>query len=296
MLSAMILAALALSLDDVPRSKPRPTAMVLDLEGKVEIRPAKGPPKSAEPGDLLYPGERLAVPAGGNATISILGAGARETIKPQSEVTAGPEGCSPPESIATRKELPKAVAATMKSLRPSPGDGRKAGVGFRSGRTEMPVTPIPEATIPDDRPSFAWPPSPGATRYRLALRVAGAEEPLWIAEATSPSLPYPEGQVPLGRGQTYSWAVTDDSLRKAATGTFSVASAAEASGLAEAAALRASDDRADRFLAVLCYRHLHAYREAIEAAEDLSGRWPEEPAYRHALAELLRIAGRAEGR
>ncbi len=292
MLSLLLLTVLLGPPDEKP--KPRPAAMLLDLRGKAEIRTAEGQSKTAEPGDLLFPGERLAVPAGGSATLVILGAGARETIKPGAEATVGLKGCSPPDSVATRKEQPRAVAAAMKNLRPAPGDGRKAGVGFRSGPRQGGVSPIPDSTVPGDRPGFAWPPSPGASRYRLELRVDGAEAALWTAESTTTGLDYPEDRKPLSRGGDYFWTVIDDGLRTVATGKFSVASAAEVSSLAEAAALRASEDRADRFLAVYYYQHLHAYREAIDTAEDLNRRWPDEPAYRKALADLLRVTGKAE--
>jgi hypothetical protein len=72
MLSVMILAILALAPDDDPKQKSRPAAMVLDLKGKAEIRTAEGKSKAAELGVLLYPGERLDVPADGSATLAIL--------------------------------------------------------------------------------------------------------------------------------------------------------------------------------------------------------------------------------
>ena len=106
MLIVLILAPLALPPDDAPKPRPRPAAMLLDLTGKVEIRPVDGPPKVAEPGDLLYPGERLSVPTDGSATLSILGAGARETIKPGTEATVGPKGCTPPGSVAGSEGAP----------------------------------------------------------------------------------------------------------------------------------------------------------------------------------------------
>ena len=59
MLTALAFVTLGLLADQ----RPRPAAMVLDLRGPVQIRPSQGGPRRAEVGDLLYPGERLAVPA-----------------------------------------------------------------------------------------------------------------------------------------------------------------------------------------------------------------------------------------
>lgn len=291
MLSMMILATLTLSPDDPPKPKPRPAAMVLDLRGKVEIRPTEGQPKAAEPGDLLYPGERLAVPAGGSATLSILGAGVRESIRPGSEATVGPKGCSPPGSIAARKEQPRAVASTMKNLRPAPGDGRKAGVGFRSGDgRKQAVSPISGATVRSDRTDLAWPASTEAKTYRVKL-VSGAGRELWKVEAKEPRAIYPADKPALVRGYVYRWEVTDEQFRPVASGDFTVASESELAQLDELKPLAESPDRADRVAAGLSFRRLAAFAEAIATFERLTRESPDDPFARQILAELRKQAG-----
>ena len=79
---------------------PRPAAMVLDVKGRVEVKPAEGKPERVVIGSLLYPGERLVVPVDGAATLAILCVGAQEQIQPGSEATVGPRGCSPPGAVA----------------------------------------------------------------------------------------------------------------------------------------------------------------------------------------------------
>jgi hypothetical protein len=290
----MILATLALSPDDPPKPRTGPAAMVLDLKGKVAIRPTEGPTKVAELGDLLYPGERLAVPADGSATLSILGVGARETIKPGSETTVGPKGCSPPESIVARKEQPKAVASTMKNLRAAPGDGRKAGVGFRGGPDKpQAITPIFGATVTSDRPGLAWPPAEKAVTYRVKL-LSGADRELWKVESKEPSIAFPEDKEPLHPGYVYHWEVTDQDFRKVASGKFTMATASEREQLGELKALVESGDQSDRYSAALGYWKLWAYAEAIATFEKLASESPGNPAYRSSLAALYRIAGRTK--
>jgi len=294
MLSVILLAILTASPDDAPKPKLRPAAMMLDLKGKVEIRPVEGKTKAAEIGDLLYPSERLAVPAGGSATVSILGAGARETIKPGTEAQVGPKGCTPPEVVASRKEQPKPVAATMKNLRPAPGDGRKAGVGFRSGPDQPPaITPIFAATVFADRPKLSWPTAPHATSYRVRL-VSGGGREQWRAESKEPHLAYPADKPALQPGLVYRWEVTDQDFRKVAEGEFTAATASERSQLADLQVLSTAPDRADRLAAALSYHRLDAYAEAIAAYEALARESPAEPAYRRSLADLYRLAGRSE--
>ena len=107
MLSLILLAVLTDSPDDAPKPKLRPAAMILDLKGKVEIRPIEGKPRAAEIGDLLYPSEHLTVPAEGSATIAILGSGAREAIK----VRHGSPGWIPGLHAARGRRVPQGAAA-----------------------------------------------------------------------------------------------------------------------------------------------------------------------------------------
>jgi hypothetical protein len=232
-----LLVALALSPDDAPKPNPNPASMVLDLKGKVEIRPTEGPTKVAEPCDLLYPGERLAVPADGSATLSILGVGARETIKSSTETTVSPKGCSPSESIENREEQLEAVASTRKNLRPAPGDGRKAGVGFHDDPDKPEATtPIFDAIVTSDRPGLAWPPAEKTETNRVKL-LSGTNRELWKVESKAPSVVFSESKEPLHTGNVYFWEVTDQDFRKVASGKFTVATASEREQLGELNAL-----------------------------------------------------------
>jgi hypothetical protein len=121
-------------------------------------------------------------------------------IKPGTEATVGPNGCSPPGTVAASEEQPRAVSATMKNLRPAPGDGRKAGVGFRDGPDHpQAITSIFGATITSDRPALAWPPAEKAVTYRVK-HLSGARRELWKAEVKEPFVAFPAGKEPLQPG------------------------------------------------------------------------------------------------
>ncbi len=294
MLNAVILAALALLPDDAPKPKIRLAAMVLDLKGRVEIRPAEGAPRVAEVGDLLYDGERLAVPADGSATLSILGPGARESIKPGSEATVGPRGCTPPGAVAARKEQHRAVVTTMKHLRPAPDDSRHAGVLARAG-VDRPqaLTPTFDALVGSDRPALAWPAAEGARTYRVKLLTGDGRE-LWRAESPETRAPFPADKPPLRRGYAFGWEVTDEKFRPVASGKFMVASESELAELEGLKALADSPDRADRVAAALAFARMHAYAEASAAFERLAAEQPDDPLARRALADLRDQAGRPD--
>jgi hypothetical protein len=284
--------ALSLSLSAPPR--PRPAAMVLDLAGRVEIKTSEGKAQEARVGDLLYPGERLSVPAGGSATVAVLREGAQERLRPGAEATVGAGGCTPPEAVAERKGQRPAVARTMRGLRPAPGDGRKAGSSFRGDAAERPqaTTPVYGATVAADKPDLAWPAADGVKSYRVRLVAEGSGREVWRAEANEPRLSYPEGKPALDRGTVYRWIVTGPDYGEVASGSFAVATEGELRQLDELKALTAGEDRADLLAAALSYRRLGCYVEAIAAYERLAKLAPEEPAYREALGQLYRVAGR----
>jgi hypothetical protein len=289
MLSLLLLTVLVAPPDEKPKA--RPAVMLLDLKGKAEIRPVEGNPRAAEVGDLLYPDEVLAVPADASATVAILGAGARETIRPGTEAKIGPKGCTPPASVLARKEQPRAVASTMRGLKPSADDGRKAGVGFRSKSEDAgAITPIHGATVTSDRPALSWPAAEKVTIYRVRM-ISGAGRELWRAETKEPRLDFPGDKPPLQEGYPFRWEVTDQDYRKVAAGEFSVATASERTQIDELKALTASGDAADRYSAALAYRRLAAFAEAIAVLEGLNRDVPDEHEYRRMLEDLRRTAG-----
>jgi hypothetical protein len=281
----------------VAQARTRPAAMVLDLTGSVQIRPAEGSPQRAEVGDLLYPGEWLSVPADGTATLAILGVGVQERIQPGSAATVGPQGCTPPEAVAQRQEQRPAVAGALKGLRPAPDNFRKAGLVSR-GAEDLPetppaVTPIYGSVVASDRPALSWTPTEGAPGYRVRL-LSSASRELRRAETKEPRLAYPEGQEALQRGYVYQWEVTDTEGRPVTASTFSIATASQRKRLAELPAQEAEEDRAESLATALTYTKLGAYAEALASYERLARLAPEVPAYQKALVDLYTRAGRPE--
>jgi hypothetical protein len=280
---------MSLLLYDPPRQKP--AAMVLDLKGSVQLRSVGGEVRPAKICDLLYSGERLAIPVDGAATVAILGLGAQERLASGSEAKIGPEGCTPATAVVERREQRSAVARTMRGVRPSPGDGRKAAMALRSSGDEPPaITPVQGATVATDRPGFAWPARKEAKGYRVKL-FSGDGREFWRAEATRPKLDYPDGRQALKRGYLYRWEVTDEDARPLISGEFMVATESEVKQLEDLGPLTASGDRADLLAAALAYRRLGCYAEAIAAFERLVKLAPEVVLYRDQLAELNRQAG-----
>jgi hypothetical protein len=267
--------------------------MLLDLEGAVTIRTLGGAIRAAEAGDLLYPGEVVAVPKPGGATLAILDEGRREGLRPGAQATVGEKGCSPPDAIAQARPQPPALASGLKGLTSSGGDGRKAGAAFRSDRGGMPqpITPIDGTTILGQRPSLAWPKTRATGPFRVFLSSSSGRE-VWRAEVAGSSLDYPAGAPGLEPGLGYRWEVQDARGDRVAAGEFRVATAASRARAEQLIRLAADGDRADRHAAAIGLRRLGALAQAIEVYERLEAESPDPRPIRRELAGLYRAAGR----
>ena len=282
-----------------PPPPPRAAAMVMDLTGRVQVRPAgaQSEPRPARIGERLRPGDRLVVPADGGATLAILGVGVQERLKPGSEATVGTEGCAPTSAVAERRKQRQAVSRTMSGVRQASGDGPNAvgvarGIGDLGEPLPPAIEPIQDSLTATDRPTFAWPAAKGAKGYRVWLLAEGSGRLVWQAETTAPRLTYPRAEPPLDHGYPYHWKVMDTEGRAVVEGRFGVASDSERRQLEELKPLAAGNDRADLLAAALSYRRLKCHAEAIAVLERLIKLAPGEPFHRHQLAELYRQAGR----
>jgi hypothetical protein len=270
-----------------PRAKaPRPVAMVLAVKGAVQATPPNEKPRTLAVADLLYADDSIAVPADGSATIAVLGAGLRQTLKGGATVKLGPKGCKTSPMVESR-ELPRAVASTMKGVRPAPGDARRAGVAARGVEPQRspPLAPIYGATVDSLRPELAWRAQEGIKSYRVTLTSA-AGEVLWRAETSQPKLPPSKDRPALARGGVYDWKVTDPDGRELTSGHFAVADEDEAKTFAELKPLASSKDPADLLAVALAYEGLGGFAEALACYEALDKLTPGVPAYRDALARL----------
>jgi hypothetical protein len=306
-ITALVTAA-ALAIVAWGPSKDQPAMMVLEVQGPVEVTPVTGRPRRAAVGELLSPGERLAVPAGGAATVAVLGSGVKEEIKPGSEATVGSQGCTPPEAVLKRTVPRVTVARALKGLSLAPLGGRFAGVVFRGAEDQTAaappaVTPIFGAAVLDGRPTLSWTPIPGATEYRVRLfRVGGLlddpgrEHTLWMATTREPRLPYPEQETPLPAGVPVSWSVTAQTDAGAVPAVprskFAVLTTREAADLVGVKPLAEGRDPADLLLAALTYHAFGVYDEALPLFERLARLEPNDVYLQATRAEYYTRAGR----
>jgi formylglycine-generating enzyme required for sulfatase activity len=110
-----------------------PLALILEVQGKVELRSAKGPHRQALPQALLYAGDGLSLGADARVEVTVLSDLHRERLRPGTEVTVRRKGCEPAEAVGERDPGP-----LMTFVRVPKGTFYMGGGGGKAGtKTEI---------------------------------------------------------------------------------------------------------------------------------------------------------------
>lgn len=280
-----------------------PVAVIASLKGRVEVTPAnRGPAQRATFGRTLERGDRIAVPAGGAATLffndgNVLVLGERSTIRIEGRVGGASSRATglPSEVYASVSKFVSAGSRetgmfAQPTLRSAPAD---AGVPFL-------VAPRRTA-IMNDRPAFAWRAVPGATRYRVTVSSAEHGE-LWTREVDTTSLAFPSDAPPLARSAEYLWeieALSDLKALRREESVFEVTSEAHARTVrANLALIRESaggaGNPAAQYLSGSYLSGLELYLDAAEQFTAMCGLLPDSPAPHAALGAIYAKVGLAD--
>jgi hypothetical protein len=294
MTNLLIAAALVLAAD----TEEPAAAMVVKVQGKVELRPARGDAKRLAVMDLLYPGDRLRAEGDSQADLVFEKDGRREQLRPGAEATVGKAGCRPAEAVQAVKKARPAKPVVLDGLRELDRNSQGATVVPRGPVDEKQpaVVPVADSRVLSDQPTFSWQAVPKAKRYRVEVFTLTGRK-MWTAEPTEARLPYPSKEKPLPRGREFTWrayAETEDEVLPCGSAGFYVVSAAELKELEPLRELAASSDPDDLVLAAVGYEAKQLYAEALEVYERLCRQSPGEPAFQAARAVLLERAGRRD--
>lgn len=289
----------------VPTDADKKVAMVLSLKGFVAIEARNEPKRPAKVMDMLFVGDRLNVPADGEATLVILGDNHRERIKPGTQVTVAASGCSPAGAVERRDAVNTSVA--YQDVHRFAGSGLGAVIvlrGLRLPSKLVTVTPMYGSTVLTDRPTFSWNPAPGVLEYQVRLvlgrldKDGDPEKILWTVRTKEPRLAYPEKVKALNFGSVYSWYVIarpgQNQEQVVWRSQFWVATKEEVSELTKVKSLAVSKDPADLLLAGLTYQEYGVYEEALALFDRLAYLLPQESRFQAALADYYERAGRPQ--
>lgn len=205
MRKGMILGLLGLAVATAPVEAQQPAAMVIRVQGDVDLRHGSAEPTPAGVGEQLYAGDAV-LPADGSRAILITRAGAQQVVSEETTLSEppGPE----PSDIFARAVSTLAQAATADAS----AGGRQGMIRPIPGETSL-VAPRNGLLVAATRPTFTWTATPDAG-YDLMLRRIGGSGPAAGAGArpmvfevgadTTFALP---DSVELERGARYAWTV-----------------------------------------------------------------------------------------
>lgn len=247
----MILAVVAAGSTVAAAMLADPVAVLVKLDGSVEVHRAGSAPLTAEVGMPLHPGDRV-VPASGARAVLLHSTGRTEIAA--SEVTVEAPQQAQRAGVFTRAvQTIESVAATSAKTDPN-----RQGMIRPIPGAPVPVAPRNGLAVLDSRPTFVWFSVPGTTSYMVQLRAQG-QRPVRYEVGADTTWTLPVDAPGLTPGVEYQWTVgaAGASARVAEPQRFRVASDSIAGAvteyLSELEALSLDPNGDGAFLAAVIY-------------------------------------------
>jgi tetratricopeptide (TPR) repeat protein len=252
-----------------------PAALVIRVQGDVDVTHGEAPAIPASVGEQMFVGDGV-IPDGGSRAILITRAGAQQIVTERTTVAEPPAGGNPDIFERALSTLAQAAATDASS------GGRQGMIRPIPGQTSL-VSPRNDLTVASVRPRFFWTATPGQT-YDLMLRKIDGGRPMLFQVGADTTWTLPDDTADLDAGAAYQWTVFVGGRqggRAMQPQNFRVIGLEESVDLADymdEIAVFGLDPMSDGlFLTVVAYRDMGLYyeaREALDAVErDASLSW-----------------------
>jgi len=173
--------------------------MISQLSGQVFIE--RGSSRTAAKlAELLFPGDRITT-AAGKASFLFCPSSSVFSIPERATVELGANGVKTIKGAAPAKEPAKCLLPRI-----ALGSESLERFGGLRARNEVPMALYLGGAITTERPAFQWQAVEGAQSYRLTLRDAGRDEPVWQTSIETTGADFPESLPPLEK-TGYEWEV-----------------------------------------------------------------------------------------
>ncbi len=271
---SVALAAVAWSGLTLPAQAQEPAALVIRVQGTVDVRHGSDAPAPAAVGERVYEGDGV-LPDDGSRAILITRTGQQQVVDEETTVSAPPSAVA--SDIFTRAVNTLARAATVDA---SMG-GRQGMIRPIPGETTA-VAPRNGLLVVSQQPTFRWTSTPGVS-YDLMLRqvsgprgaAAAPGRPLMFEVGADTLFTLPDS-VELERGATYAWTVFPGGRRggrpveQQEFRVMSLEEFVELEDYMDEIAVFGLDPQGDGlFLTVVAYRDLGLFYEARLALEEV---------------------------
>jgi len=265
-------AVLLVALSAAPLAGQEPAALVIRVQGDVDVTHGSAAPTPASVGEQMFVGDGV-LPTAGARAILITRAGAQQIVTERTTIAA-------PAAVASSDIFDRALStlAQAASTDASAG-GRQGMIRPIPGQTAL-VAPRNALNVASARPTFSWTATPGQT-YDLMLRNVDGGRPAVYEVGADTVWTLPDTAADLEQGATYQWTVFVGGRRGGRAlppQDFRVIGLEESVDLEDyldEIAVFGLDPRGDGLLlTVIAYRDMGLFYEARRALEEVEAGGP----------------------
>jgi hypothetical protein len=175
-----------------------PAALVIRVQGEIDVTHGGGAPAPASVGERMFVGDEV-LPEAGSRAILITRAGAQQVVTETTTIDE-PRGSGNPDLFERAMATLARAAATDATT-----GGRQGMIRPIPGQTSL-VAPRNALNVATPRPTFHWTATPGQS-YDLMLRKVDAGRPLVFEVGADTVWTLPADAPDLEQGATYQWTV-----------------------------------------------------------------------------------------
>ena len=249
-----------------------PAALVIRLQGDVDVVHGSAAPTPAVVGEPMYVGDAV-IPRAGARAILITSAGSQLVVTERTTI-------SQPADAGSTDMFDRALATLAQAA------GADASAGGRQGM----IRPIPGETalvaprntlaVASPRPTFSWTATPGQS-YDLMLRNVAGGRPTVYEVGADTVWTLPDTAADLEQGATYQWTIFVGGRRSGRAlppqdfRVISLEESVELEDYIDEIAVFGLDPRGDGlFLTVVAYRDMGLFYEARRALDEVEAGGP----------------------
>lgn len=264
--------AAALALAAPLSAQGNPAALVIRVQGAVDVTHGGSAPAPASVGEQMFVGDGV-LPSSGARAVLITRAGAQQVVTERTTI-AEPTGGGNPDifdrALATLAQAAGTDATT---------GGRQGMIRPIPGQTAL-VAPRNALNVASPRPTFTWTATPGQS-YDLMLRKLDGGRPIVYEVGADTAWTLPDTVADLDQGATYQWTIfvggrrTGRALPPQDFRVIGLEESVELEDYLDEIAVFGLDPRSDGlFLTVVAFREMGLFYDARDALEDVEATGP----------------------
>lgn len=267
-----IAVAAALALSAPLAAQGNPAALVIRVQGAVDVTHGGAAATPASVGEQMFVGDGV-LPSSGARAVLITRAGAQQIVTERTTI-AEPTGGGNPDifdrALATLAQAASTDATT---------GGRQGMIRPIPGQTAL-VAPRNALNVASPRPTFTWTATPGQS-YDLMLRKLDGGRPTVYEVGADTVWTLPDSVSDLDQGATYQWTIfvggrrTGRALPPQDFRVIGLEESVDLEDYLDEIAVFGLDPRGDGLLlTVVAFREMGLFYEAREALEDVEATGP----------------------